>query len=120
MAKKEDQRARFDRLRAKYVAAWWKHSEANTAVRIKYGDGFRESWLTAGERAKLERTGLARDKAGGAIVAYIQAISPRDWSRGVPVHWLYDEVTYEDVVRPVGEKLSVVPPLAYGVVTPMT
>lgn len=90
------------------------------ALRLKYGSDFKDHWLSAGDRKKAERLSEAREKAGDAFFEHVKAISPRDWSRNVPMCWVLMDLTYEDAVRPVGEALSVAPPLGYGSTVPMT
>lgn len=113
-------RERFDVLRARYAEADRKFRERDVALSVKYGSCYQKSWLSADARERLERASALRDRAGGAFFTYLQRISPRDWGYGVPVHWLYEELSYDDAVRPADEKLSVSPPLAYGAATPRT
>jgi len=113
-------RGKFDKLRARYVAVRVKWDEFDSALSRKYGSGFQGSWLKAGERKAKERLGAAMDKAGDAVFEYVQAISPRDWSTGVPAYWVRESLTFEDAVRPVDEPLSVTPPLSYGSTSPKT
>ena len=112
-------REKFDRLRAKYVAAYGKWMDQEVSLRARYGDGYQKGWVKAAEAKKLERLSESMTKASRAVVMdYLETISPRDWSYGVPCHWLYEKLTWEDAIRPVGEKLSVVPPLSYGATHP--
>lgn len=104
---------RFAALRRRYLARKTKLDAREGALRVKYGE-LQISWLTRAERLELERLRAGADAAGDAFFAYLKAISPRDWSYGVPVHWLYEALTYEDAIRPATETLSVVPPLSYG------
>jgi hypothetical protein len=106
--------AKFASLRARYLTAVGKREELESRLTSKYSSAWKRDWLSTAERHALERLGAAVDKASDAFFAHLQSISPRDWSSGVPVHWLYTDLSYEDAVRPVGEKLSVTPPLAYG------
>lgn len=110
----DKKRERFDALRAKYVAQKARLDEREGAFRARYGSTWERSWLTRGEETTLDRIEAARDKARRRFFDYIQSISPRDWSYGVPYRWIAEDLPYEDAVRPLGEKLSVVPPLAYG------
>lgn len=107
-------RVKFDALRAKYLAAREKRDAVDLALRVKYGGDYQDAWLKAGERTALDRLRAARDRAGDAVFEHVQAISPRDWSYGVPQTWVCESLTFEDAARPVGEALSVVPPLSYG------
>ncbi len=107
-------RARFDVLRSRYVATEAKRSALDSAHRVKYGRDYSDAWLSRGDAARFESARAASDKAGLAFRAHLTAISPRDWSYGVPCHWVCERLTYEDAVRPANEPLSVVPPLSYG------
>lgn len=118
-------REKFDALRAKYVKARDALGAINVALHVKYGRGgsdgkdVPDSWLKTTELIKRGKARAKVDEAGDAFYAHLQAISPRDWGSGAPVRWLYEDLTWEDAVRPVGEKLSVVPPLAYGCTQPI-
>ena len=107
-------RERFDGLRAKYLAAREKAFAIDREFHARYGGGYQTRWLKAGERTRLEAARERQSKAQTAFYEHLQSISPRDWSYGVPSHWLADSLSYEDAVRPANEKLSVVPPLSYG------
>lgn len=120
MSEPAPSRAKFDKLRAAYIAKQAKWSELETSFRCRYGDGYQKHWLKAGDATKLERASKAMDKAATALFAHIQSISPRDWSYGVPCHWIYEKLTWEDAIRPKGEPLGVVPPLSYGASHPRT
>ena len=117
---KADSRAKFDQLRSKYLAAYAKLHDHDVALRVRYGGNYEKPWLKASDRNALEREHAAVSRAGDAFFKHLQSISPRDWSYGVPIHWLYEKLSYEDAVRPEGQRLSVVPPLAYGATHPRT
>lgn len=106
---------RFATLRAKYIEKRDARNTFEREIRWKYGDNrWSTAWIGRDERTKLERLRSAADKAASAFYDYLAEISPRDWSYGVPVHWLYESLTYEDAIRPTTESLSVVPPLSHG------
>jgi hypothetical protein len=105
---------RFDVLRARYLATRSSREAYRSGLAVKYGSIWERSWLARAEQRQLTTLERALERAGDSIYEYIQAISPRDWSYGVPAEWLRAELTYEDAVRPVGEPLSVRPPLAWG------
>lgn len=113
-AKVDKARARFDALRARYVELTQKRDAHDDAMRAKYGSGYYESWLKRSEKLRSEKLRNAYEAVGDKLFAHVQAISPRDWSRGVPMCWVLMDLTYEDAVRPLGEPLSVVPPMSYG------
>lgn len=116
---KADPKQKFNALRAKYLAAKEKRDAHDSAMRARYGGDYQDSWLRAGDRSDEERLRSRVWKAGDALLDYVLAISPRDWSYGVPVIWVYEYLAWEDVVRPLGEPLSVTPPLSYGSTVPM-
>lgn len=113
-------RKRFDALRSKYLAAKAKREDQLVSFRARYGSEYQDSWLSPPDRKRKERLNAAVDKAGDALFAHVQAISPRDWSFGVPLCWVLSDLTFEDAVRPIDEPLSVVPPLSYGSTRPRT
>lgn len=117
---KDRTRERFDTLRAKYLAAKAKLDEVSSALSVKYGSEYRDSWLRVGERKARSKARDAAEKAGDALTDHVATFSPRDWSYGVPQSWVRESLTYEDAARPVGEPLSVVPPLSWGATKPRT
>ena len=113
-------RARFTELRSKILAATAKFDQFDSALRAHYGTSYQPSWVKVGERNTLERLRAARSRAGDAFTKHLASFSPRDWDIGVPIHWVWERLTYEDAARPLGEPLSVRPPLAYGATRHMT
>lgn len=116
----ERARARFAELRSKILAATAKVDQFDSALRAKYGTSYQSSWIKVGERDTLERLRAARGRAGDAFTKHLASFSPRNWDVGVPIHWVWERLTYEDAARPLGEPLSVVPPLAWGHTRHMT
>ena len=113
-ASAKTQRARFDSLRARYLTARKKYNDLDIAFSSRYGRTYNKTWLSAADRKKLENARASADKAGDAFYEYVKTISPRDWSYGVPIHWISEDLTFEDAIRPLGEKLSVSPPPSFG------
>jgi hypothetical protein len=111
--------ARFQALRDRYLRADAALSALRSTFTAKYSGAYDRTWLLKGERDREDRAVAAVDRAGAAFFAYLQSISPRDWSTGVPAHWLCEKLSYDDAVRPRGEPLSVVPPLSYGATRPV-
>ncbi len=112
------QRAKFDRLRAKYLATREALGSFRRTIEISHGR-WELTWLSRGQRTKYDRLADAVDRAWNQFFTHLQAISPRDWSSGVPTWWLGEKLSYEDAVRPVTEPLSVTPDLAYGATEPI-
>ena len=113
-------REKFDALRTRYLAKQARLDEQRSAFRSKYGSEWKETWLSRADAKKLERLDEAERVASRAFTDHLDSISARDWTYGVPVQWLLETLTFEDAVRLVGEKLSVVPPLSYGSTVPRT
>lgn len=107
-------REQFDALRTRYLRASDALAAREIALAAKYGLSCQPAWYSAAERKRLSILRERADKAGDAFTDHLATISPRDWSYGVPVLWIYGKLTYEDAVRPLNEPLSVSPPLPYG------
>lgn len=106
---------KFEALRARYVAARAKRDDEEIRLGSKWGH--QPGWKTnlrASDRGRLERLDAAVAREKDKFFANLEVISPRDWTYGVPSHWVLEKLTFEDAVRPVSERLSVVPPLSYG------
>ena len=108
---------RWDKLHADYAKAREELQAYESELGAKYGyqKGW-QTWLNKTQRGKLERLGARADKIGDKIVDLLVRISPRSeaWLTGVPAWWIREQLTWEDVIRPAGEPLSVVVPGAYG------
>ena len=80
------------------------------------GSNYSSSWLSAGQKTRLERLRDASDKVGDKIVDLLVKISPRGeaWLSGAPAYWLRDKLTWEDAIRPTDETLSVEVPAPWG------
>lgn len=119
MATKAD-KERWDKLHVDLELATTAREEYESQLRGRYGwgDSSWRSWITKGERAKLERLDAREDKLGEKIYDLATKVSPRDWSFGAPSWWVRHKLTWEDAIRPTSEPLSVVPPLSYGSTTP--
>lgn len=115
MATKADKK-RWDDLHAAYAKAAEALQEYEIELSVKYGHRFDRTWLSTGQRNKLDKLRERRDKIGEKIIDLIVRVSPRgeDWLHGVPSFWLREELTWEDAIRPKNEPLSVVVPGAYG------
>jgi len=113
-AKMSANKARWDALRASFLVADEAARAQEIAMRVKWGDAGWRNWASKGEKSKLERLEDRRDKIGGKLFDLLQKVSPRDWSSGAPVFWIYRDLTWEDATRPANEPLSVVVPAPYG------
>lgn len=87
--------------------------EKSLAARYGWADGWR-SWLGRTDRKMLEVKRRAVTAIEDQIFALLDEISPRNWRSSVPARWVASDLTWEDATRPLGQALSVVPPLAYG------
>jgi len=115
MATAADKR-QWDKLHADFARAEAAAHEFERGLWARYGGNFQTSWLKAGEKKKLEQLRDRANKIGDKIIDMIVKVSPRAdaWLSGVPSHWLRRDLTWEDMIRPRGESLSVVPPEAWG------
>lgn len=75
----------------------------------KYQD---RAYAPSAKRRKLDQLDRAEKRARERFWRYLEAISPRQWDRGIPASWLTDGLTFADAVT--REALSVIPPAAYG------
>lgn len=115
---KDKREVQFNKLHAAYMAAKAKLDEHETKLRGSCGDERGTLWPTPTEQRKRNQLREKTTKAQDAFFEYLQSVSPRDWSRGVPAYWLYESLTFADAARPVNEQLSVVPPMAHGATSP--
>lgn len=106
-------RAKFDKARAAVLAKRAALDEMRNAFARRYGGPWLPSWLSAADRAKLERASAAYDRAGGRMFKLLLG-SPRDWRAGVPAVWVAEDLTYRDAIAAADEPLAVTPPCAYG------
>lgn len=114
---KSSLREQFEGLRARYEAAYSAARDEQINQAVKYGsEREARSWASRGDKTRLEKLEAKRNKLGDAVVEVIVKASPRgdSWRSGVPVFWLQSKLPWEDVVRPVHEPLSALPPPAWG------
>lgn len=104
---------RWNALHLRLIVARGVFAACERRLRGQYGE-FQPAWLTKVQRAELDQKRAAVHKVEEKIFALLDEVSPRNWRSGVPAHWVASELTWEDAIRPLGEPLSVVPPLAYG------
>lgn len=112
---------KFAALRERCVAAHTALAEYKAAMQRKYGFHY-DAWIhqmTTAEDRKHDSLQKKRDKADDKLFALLDKISPRNWRSGAPAHWVATKLPYEDAVRPLDERLSVTPPIAYGHREPM-
>ena len=105
---------RWDDLHAALAKAEAAELAYEIELGAKYGHNFSSSWLSKGQKTKLESLRAKKNKIGEKIYELVERISPRDWSSGVPSWWVRSKLTWEDAIRPKNEPLSVVVPGAYG------
>lgn len=107
----KNNRARFDALRAQYVAAHEAEWSYEIGLISKYGQVY---WASTAEKRKWAQLTARTERAAAKLFALIDAVSPRNWRSGVPAHWVSEQLSWEDATRPLNEPLAVTPPLAYG------
>lgn len=107
-------RARFDAIRRRYMAAVDRERAYRMDVLYeRYRDRApSRSWMTNSEITRLERFRAAQDREGEKMFALLERISPRDWRSGVPYVWVMESLSFEDAVT--DGALSTVPDVAYG------
>jgi hypothetical protein len=113
MARASDKK-KWDDLRAALAKTDSDLETLESALRGKYGMNYQRSWLGRGDQAKLDKLREKADKIGEKIYEIADRLSPRSWDRGVPSWWVRHNLTWEDMIRPAGEPLSVVVPGSYG------
>lgn len=108
-------RRRFEQIRERYIQAEEAYQEAEIKLGARWGHARNwKTYLKAADRKRLERLSAAKEREKDKFFELLQRISPRDWSYGVPSHWVVEKLPYEDAIRPANEPLSVEPPMAFG------
>ena len=115
-AAKASDKARWEKLRAQFIAAHEAAREQEINMRVKYGDANWRHWASKGDRNKLDKLQDRASKIGDKLLEILYRVSPRGdaWRTGAPVYWIYEKLSWEDAIRPVNEPLSVVVPAPYG------
>jgi hypothetical protein len=113
-------RERWDALHARKDSAADAFGSLERTLGSRYGwaPGW-DSWISNTERKALDRKRSAIRRVDAQIFKMLDKISPRDWHSRVPAHWVCENLTWEDAVRPLTEPLSVVPPCSYGSTEPL-
>lgn len=107
------ERKKLDSLRDRYINAESALTQFEADLRARYAHSPQwKEWITRGERTRLKKLRDRLDERSEALFTKLDEISPRDWRSGVPAHWACTELTWEDIVRPLDQPLSVVPPMA--------
>lgn len=119
MKKLDSLRAKWEKLQGEFRKVHAEIEDLDRHLALKYGPGHL-AWIGRGERAKLDKLKKKQDRFQGKIFDMAEAISPRNWASGVPSFWISSSLTFDDMIRPLAEPLSVVPPLAYGATSPIT
>lgn len=109
-------KARWDKLRADYLQAANAVRDQDIALHVKYGPGYQKHWGSAGENNRLEKARARRDRIGDKIYAMVLALSPRGeaWNTGAPAYWIREKLSWEDMIRPANEPMSVEVPAPFG------
>lgn len=102
-------RAKWEDLQRKAQEA----RDADTAERIRLQVKYSAvHYASTAERKRLEVLQRAAQRAGNRLYAYLAAISPRDWSTGVPVSWIIGRLTFDDATT--AGQLAMIPDPAWG------
>ena len=112
----EEQKAKFDKLRAQYLEANSAFGDFDITLKVAYG---QSEYASASERKRLDALGRRKSKIGDKIYDILDDVSPRRWRSGAPAWWVVSKLSWEDAIKPLGVSLSVVPPLSYGASEPM-
>jgi hypothetical protein len=104
----------WHKLRSDYLEAERAYDDLDNELSYKYGSKHGHEWASRIERKKLDQLRKRKDRIGEKMFAILDKVSPRDWHHGVPAHWIYSKLSWEDAIRPANEPLSVAPPTAYG------
>lgn len=117
----ESDKDRWNRLQAQYRAVRDQRDTADIEMRVKYHTDSNRWKMYALKREvqRVEKLERACERIAEKLCAMWTRLGKRNWSSGVPAHWIYTSLTFEDMVRPLSEPLSVVPPLAFGATQPM-
>jgi hypothetical protein len=111
-------RERWEKLQGEFRRLTDEMTKVEVEAHVKWGPhGLR--YASRALQTKHQRLKASRDRVYEKIFAMTQKLSPRDWGTGVPTWWVAGKLTFDDLVRPIGEPLSVTPPLAYGATRPM-
>jgi hypothetical protein len=94
-----------------------KLTDHQIALSVKYGD---PQWASRVEKAKAENLRQQMGRVSDRLFSWLREMSDRDWSMGVPTHWVCSTLTYDDARKQKSERLSVVPPLSYGQTHPIS
>ena len=113
MANAPTDRARFERIRARYLAV----EDRRTALEASFLRHYRkhapfDHELLTSERQRRDAIRVAGDKVGDAMFALLDRISPRPWRTGVPYTWIMLHLTWDDATT--AGALTVTPPPAWG------
>jgi hypothetical protein len=103
---------RFEHLQARAKATADQCRDYAIDLRVKYGDAYYRGWIGGKEKRRLDQLQRADTRETDRFVAFLVTIQGRDFRRGVPQHWLLDNLTYADAITT--GKLSQTPPPAYG------
>ena len=109
-------KARWDKLRASFLAAYRAAQDLEIKLRMKYGDASWRNYSSRGEQAKYKQLHDRAGKFGDKLFKLLLEVSPRGeaWRTGAPAYWIYRDLSWDDAVRPAGEPLSVVVPAPFG------
>lgn len=105
------QQAKFEKLRAAYIALDEKTDAIRLEYRIKYGNDWR-SCLTRAQTKKLDALHERKDRISDQFFVLLDSISPRNWRSTIAFGWVITKLSYADAITK--ERLSVLPEPAYG------
>lgn len=109
-------RAQWDAAQAKWRELDKRLDTHRNALSFKYGEA---KWASRTEKAQSEKLYAQMSKISDKIFGWLDQMTDRRWTSGVPSHWVAGELSYDDARKPASVPLSVVPPLAYGATSPL-
>ena len=101
---------KFERLTEKARKLSQECMDFRIKQNVRYGQGNINYW-TASVRTKYEKLRERSDKAESALFKAIEEVSPRNWSTGIPVNWIVENITWEMATT---KDAIEVPPVAWG------
>lgn len=104
-------RERYERLQKNAQDAAIALDTFKIDMAVRYGSVGIVAY-SAGERTKLKTLSARLKRHEEKFFLYLTSIAPRDWSAGVPFHWLRDSLTFADATT--RGPLSTIPPAAWG------
>lgn len=102
-------REKFEALQSRAREARDAHRHYAAGVLRRYGATWYAPLATRRRLDVIQRASARRD---ATLYRWLATYSPRDWTRGCPVSYVLDTLTYDDALT--SGALAIVPPPAWG------